>query len=388
MSGTWIAGAVALCLFGIGVGALAAPRASSRQYGIAAEDASALAFIRAMGARDLVIGALLLLLAAAERGELLAWGLIASAGIAGVDFAVVSAAGARLSSRLLHGLGGIGLVVAGLALFACPASGQGVWVPEPGTTWQWQLDGVVDESLEVDMYDIDLFEAAPAGLELGAGSGAFTEAGPNAGVIERLHARGIVVICYVNTGSWEEWRPDAGLFPEAALGGRVAGWKGERWLDIRAAAWPLWTHRMWARFDLAAAIGCDGVEPDQNDLSGNATGFPITLADQKAWYLEVAAQAHARGLSVGQKNGIETTDADTIAAFDWNLNEQCHQYDECDLLDPVIAAGKAVFSAEYKGNPKKFCPELNERGFSTLRKKLGLGAWLRPCWLPGYPKLP
>jgi len=280
----------------------------------------------------------------------------------------------------------VGLLLFGLA--AAPAAAQGVWVPEPATTWQWQITGVVDESLDVEMYDIDLFDAAPAGLEVGDGSGVFTEAGPNAGVIERLHARGIVVICYVDTGSWEEYRPDAALFPEAALGNGVRGWKGERWLDIRPASWPLWTHLMWARFDLAVQLGCDGVEPDQNNPIGNDPGFPITPADQKAWYLEVAAQAHARGLSVGQKNGIETTDADTIAAFDWNLNEQCFQYHECDVLDPVIAAGKAVFSTEYRGRPKKLCPELNARGFSTLRKKLSLGAWLRPCWLPGYPKLP
>jgi hypothetical protein len=107
---------VALCLFGIGAGALAAPRASSRQYGILADSAAGLAFIRAMGARDLVIGVLLLLLAGAGRRDLLAWALIASAAIAAVDLAVVSAAGARRSARLLHGLGGAGLVAAGLVL--------------------------------------------------------------------------------------------------------------------------------------------------------------------------------------------------------------------------------------------------------------------------------
>jgi len=274
-----------------------------------------------------------------------------------------------------------------LVLLGSPALAQGVWVPAPGTTWQWQITGVVDESLDVEMYDIDLFDAAPAGIEIGEGSGVFTEPGPNAGVIGRLHDRGIVVICYVDTGAWEDYRPDAGLFPEAAKGNN-SGWKGERWLDIREASWPLWTQLMWARFDLAVMLGCDGVEPDQNNPIGNDPGFPITLADQKTWYLEVAAQAHARGLSVGQKNGVETTDADTIAAFDWNLNEECFQYDECDLLDPVIAAGKAVFSTEYKGSPKKFCPDLNARGFSTLRKKLNLGAKLQACWMPGYPKLP
>ena len=277
-----------------------------------------------------------------------------------------------------------------LLLVFAPAPGHaaGVWTPPPGTTWQWQITGVVDESLDVEMYDIDLFDAAPAGIEIGEGSGVFTEQGQNAGVIGRLHGRGIVVICYLSTGTAEEFRPDIGLFPAAALGNPVAGFKDERWLDIREAAWPLWTDLMWARFDLAVAIGCDGVEPDNNNPVGNDTGFPATLADQKKWYLEVAAQAHARGLSVGQKNGIETTDADVIAAFDWNLNEQCFQYHECDLLDPVIDAGKAVFSTEYKGKPKKFCPDANARGFSTLRKKLSLGAKLQACWMPGYPKLP
>ncbi len=282
------------------------------------------------------------------------------------------------------------LIASGLALtlaLAAPALAQGVWVPQPGTTWQWQISGVVDESLTVAMYDVDLFDAAPAGLEIGTGSGVFTERGVNAGIVDRLHARGIVVICYVDTGAWENYRPDAKRFPKAVIG-RKSGWPGERWLDIREAAWPQWAPLMWARFDLAAQLGCDGVEPDQNNPVGNSPGFLITLADQKKWYLEVAAQAHARGLSVGQKNGIETTDAETIAAFDWNLNEECFQYDECAALDAVVAAGKAVFQTEYRGHPKRFCPIANARGFSSLRKKLSLGPRVRPCWLPGYPTLP
>jgi len=220
----------------------------------------------------------------------------------------------------------------------------------------------------VEMYDIDLFDAAPAGIEIGEGSGVFTEAGPNAGVIERLHARGIVVICYVDTGSREEYRPDAALFPEPALGNPVRGWKGERWLDIREASWPLWTHLIWARFDLAVQLGCDGVEPDQNNPIGNDPGFPITLADQKSWYLEVAAQAHARGLSVGQKNGIETTDAEVIAAFDWNLNEQCFQYDECGAYRAFIRAGKPVFQTEYRLAPGDFCEKADRWDFSSIVK--------------------
>jgi len=118
MIGLTITALVALGLFGIGIGALVAPRASSAQYGIVLDDARALAFIRAMGARDLVIGLLLLLLllACGERRELLAFGMAASAVIALVDFVVVSAAGGRIASRVLHAGGAIGLVVAGLVI--------------------------------------------------------------------------------------------------------------------------------------------------------------------------------------------------------------------------------------------------------------------------------
>jgi hypothetical protein len=116
MTEQWVAGFVALCLIGIGAGALAAPRAASRQFGIPAENAAERAFVRAMGVRDLVLGVLLLLLAGSERRELIAWGLIASALVAAVDFALTSAAGARAPARLLHAAGGLGLVVAGIVL--------------------------------------------------------------------------------------------------------------------------------------------------------------------------------------------------------------------------------------------------------------------------------
>ena len=133
---------------------------------------------------------------------------------------------------------------------------------------------------------------------------------------------------------------------------------------------------------LAKTLGCDGVEIDQNNPIGNNPGFPITVADQKAWYLEVATQAHNRNLSVGQKNGIETTDADTVAAFDWDLNEECFQYKECDVLKPYITANKAVFQVEYQGTVSKtsgFCPKATAMKFSSMKKKLSLGAYREVC---------
>jgi hypothetical protein len=247
----------------------------------------------------------------------------------------------------------------------------GVWQPAPGTTWQWQLTGVVDpDAINVEMVDLDLFDARPGQV--------------NAGVIDRLHGNGIVAICYVDTGAWESYRPDAGKFPRSVIGRKTYAsngnpWVGERWLDIRKRAWPKFAYLMWHRLDLAARLGCDGVEPDQNNPWGNAPGFPITRADQEAWYLKVAKEAHHRGLSVGMKNGVETVGPRTVAAFDWALNEECFQYMECGRMMPFIRAGKAVFQTEYVGDPASFCPRALARGFSTLKKHLGLGAWRLAC---------
>ena len=167
---------------------------------------------------------------------------------------------------------------------------------------------------------------------------------------------GSSAICYLDTGAWESYRPDADAFPEERdrqldrLGGRALA-------RHQKASWPKFARIIWKRLDLAKTLGCDGVEPDQNNPLGNDPGFPITRADQKAWYLEVARQAHRRGLSVGMKNGIETIDRDTVAAFDWALNEECFQYSECNALAPFVRANKAVFQVEYRAADGRLLPE-------------------------------
>ncbi len=73
----------------LGAGATLAPGASTRGYGIASDDPEALAYVRACGARDLVLGALLALaLANGERRQLGATlGCCALVGLA--DFLIV-----------------------------------------------------------------------------------------------------------------------------------------------------------------------------------------------------------------------------------------------------------------------------------------------------------
>lgn len=247
-----------------------------------------------------------------------------------------------------------GILSIAAALGACGQPSETevpVWRPAPGTSWQWQLLGTIDETLDVAMYDIDLFDAPKE-------------------VIERLHARRVKVICYFSAGSHEDWRPDATEFPTAVIGAPLEGWAGERWLDIRSAKV---RSRMVARLDLARERGCDGVEPDNVDGYANSSGFPLTARDQLQFNRFLAKKAHARGLSIGLKNDLEQV-AILEPSFDWALDEECMQFDECDRLQPFIAAGKAVFHVEYgdAALARKICPNANAREFDTLVKNLAL----------------
>ncbi len=116
MVGLVLTGLVALSLIGIGCFALLAPGASAGQYGIVVQDPRALAYLRAMGVRDLVIGVLLLLLVGAGHRELLALGMAAAAAIAVVDYVVVSRDGTTGRALLMHGGGAAGLLLAALVI--------------------------------------------------------------------------------------------------------------------------------------------------------------------------------------------------------------------------------------------------------------------------------
>jgi hypothetical protein len=233
----------------------------------------------------------------------------------------------------------------------------GWWTPAPGTSWQWQLSGTVDTSFDVTMYDIDLVDVPVE-------------------TISQLKSGGRVVICYFSAGSWEEYRADASLFPAEVLGSVMEGWPDERWLDIRRI--DLLAPIMEARLDLAVSKGCDGVEPDNVDGYANDTGFPLTGEDQLAYNRWLAESAHSRGLSIGLKNDLDQI-PQLVAHFDWALNEQCVEYNECERLVPFVQAGKAVFGVEYEGDPATFCPTVNGLNFDWLYKRWDLDAWRVAC---------
>ena len=206
---------------------------------------------------------------------------------------------------------------------ASPAS-QDIWRPSPGMSWQIQLSGPVDPSVDAQVYDIDLFDTPQQ-------------------LIDQLHAQGRKVICYFSAGSWENWRPDADRFPREVLGRVLEGWPDEKWLDVRRL--DLLDPLMQARLDLAVQKGCDAVDPDNVDGYANKSGFPLSGEDQLAYNRWLSDQAHRRGLSIGLKNDLGQI-PELLSHFDWAINEQCFQYDECQLLLPFVPAGKPGFGIE------------------------------------------
>ena len=231
------------------------------------------------------------------------------------------------------------------------------WHPSPGLKWQIQYTGTLDTSLNVDVYNLDLFDTSPA-------------------VISALRSKGKHVICYFSAGSYESWRPDAGAFPAFVLGRNLDGWMGERWLDLRQAH--ILLPIMKARMTLAAHKGCHAVDPDNVDGYSNNTGFHLTYHDQLIYNHALADAAHSLGLAIGLKNNLDQI-KDLGSYFDFAVNEECFQNDECDLLKPFVDAGKAVFGIEYALSNSSFCPQANEMHFDFLKKTLALDAWRQSC---------
>jgi hypothetical protein len=268
----------------------------------------------------------------------------------------------RRLRRLVGALAALMVAVAGLGASdivpaaAAPVPCTGCYLPPVRTNFQIQLTGKVARGVAADFFDIDLFDNTTA-------------------VVADLHARGHKVACYFSAGSFENWRPDASQFPESVKG-KGNGWPGEKWLDVRRldVLGPI----INARLDLCRAKGFDSVDPDNVDGFTNDTGFPLTGADQLAFNQFIANAAHARSLSVGLKNDLDQI-PELVGSFDWAINEQCAQYDECNLLVPFVQAGKPVMELEYTLPKAKFCPAANARDFNGYKKKLALGSARAKC---------
>ena len=250
--------------------------------------------------------------------------------------------------------------VATALLVGAPAAQAAWWKPVQNLTWYWQLTGSL-KSESVDAVDMDGFDT-------------------DAATVAALHARGQRVICYVDVGTGETWRPDYGQIPPADLGSSDPGWQGERWLNI---ADPALRPVIAARLAMCKQKGFDAVEPDNMDGYQNASGFPLTAADQLAYDEWVAGTGHALGMAVLQKNDPDQASA-LQPSFDGALTEQCNQDGSCSSYAPYVSAGKPVLDAEYQASLHPgFCASDQAAGIMGALYPLALdgSAW-QPCFGP------
>jgi hypothetical protein len=264
----------------------------------------------------------------------------------------MTAMGSQLSDmrRLrLHLLVGMGI----LALTIGPSAAFGHWQPRPTTKpWQWQLQGKVDTSIDAPVFDVDGF-------------------GTPRRTVSELHRLRSRVVCYLDVGSWEGFRPDADRFPRSAIGRRYAGFPNERWLDIRR--FREFARPLERRFAMCRRKGFDAVEPD--NLAGweNETGFDISRQDQLRFNRWIAGQVHRRGMAVALKNDGRQARR-LVHDFDFAIVEQCFQFHECGFYLPFVRHGKAVFEAEYELKVGQYCATARRIHFSAIGKSEDLFA--------------
>jgi hypothetical protein len=257
-------------------------------------------------------------------------------------------------------------LVGGIATTAATRSSVGAatyWQPGSHEPWQWMISGVFDPNNPTHLkggatdqptvYDIDGYLNSAA-------------------TVQTLHARGYHVICYIEAGSWTDYRPDAGKFPASVIGAKIDGFS-DKWTDIRS---PLLRPIVEARIQMCAQKGFDAVEPDLEDGYSNNTGFPLTSNDQIVFNTWIAETVHKYGMSVLLKGDPEQ--AKRLApTVDFFLNEECNSYNECTLYPALAASGKTVLNAEYSGKcPTTAAPLTN---LNTTLFKVDLDGKRTPC---------
>lgn len=238
------------------------------------------------------------------------------------------------------------------------------WQPAAGTTWQISLLSVISPANlpNVTVVDADLFD--------------------NNATWSSVKSAGYKTICYFSAGSYEDWRVDKSSFLPADIGAPLEGWEGENWLDTRSTNV---RKVMTTRMDLAKNHDCDAIDPDNMDVYGNGGGgFGLKEDDAVDYITFLADEAHRRGMAIGLKNALSIIPR-VLDKVDFQVNEQCLQFGECDQVRPFIDAGKPVFEIEYRKGDisgdelKKVCDDPSRAGFSTVVKHMDLTTYGFGC---------
>ncbi len=113
MIGSALSAVVALAFIALGIGSYVAPKSLAKNYGLPISSGSEIAYLRALGTRDLVLGLLVgRFLLAAEMRPALRSTIAVSAIVAAADFtAVLGVRGGTAKQALaIHGSGIVGLL--------------------------------------------------------------------------------------------------------------------------------------------------------------------------------------------------------------------------------------------------------------------------------------
>ncbi|MGV9379608.1 endo alpha-1,4 polygalactosaminidase [Nonomuraea sp. NPDC003707] len=285
------------------------------------------------------------------------------------------------------------LIPASATLLATPAQAAesaAIWRPPVDSRWQYQLQGsktyAATGGVNVDIcgvpqsggacvrptvFDIDLYAAEEV-----AGDNKTL----NTAAVKAIHARGAKAICYIDAGSIEDFRPDYQQFVDfhkkngnSLLGKPFsAEFPNERWANINndKGQRDFLLKMMAARVDKCVQAGFDGVEFDvvnAHEEGKSVTGWTVSPATQLVYNRALAGLAHDRGLSVALKNDLSQAE-ELVSSFDYAVNEECFQFDECSELSVFVKAGKPVFHVEYETAPASFCAGSKTLKFNSLKK--------------------
>lgn len=279
----------------------------------------------------------------------------------------------RKKARRALGLRGVlAVAIALVALGVGTASASGYWKPPAKPTWYWQLQGSINNSHAVEVYDVDFEEATKK-------------------EVTTLHEKGRHVICYVDVGGAENYRSDYGQFEKLEeegiemIGKGIENWEEEAWINIRELKYlePI----MKARLETCASKGFDAVEIDEDEAWLNKTGLEsgsITAEQQFTYNKWLAETIHSLGMAAFQKNDGPQT-KEQVSLFDGVIVEQCNEPGQtseytCGNYVPYVEAGKPVLEAEYHVAKTKFCSNDEKLGFMGVRFNEPLnGKTFEPC---------
>ena len=298
----------------------------------------------------------------------------------------------------------------------CNTAAGSCWQPPLVATWQYQLQGSVNASgqcidpstgfintaitgtsfatgkqVAPTVFDIDIYQDGKCYTPNNYGV-------LNSAAVNALHAQGDKVIGYIDAGTAETWRPDYPQYSSfngscggCLFGKPVGSFRDEFWLNLNTnvsgvnpntgqteTAQQFIIDELSARLAKAKSLGVDAIEFDNVDGYQNKTGLSISAATQEQFDATIANLAHSMGFTVGLKNDLGQA-GDLQPYFDFAINEQCWQYNECNYPPPGLQAwpgtyGKAVFNVEYKLAASKFCAQANSSSydFNSILKDVNL----------------